>query len=114
MLPSLSGQAGIRADLSGTTAALRTTGDLQAMLTVNGSAPGAVHGTFSVADLPRAPHAQLNVRGSVATQPLTLQADVQVHPGQDVHIIVPHADWGESLHAQGDLILAQDVDRSRG
>ena len=114
LLPSLAGQASIRADLSGSTAALRTAGQVQAMLAVNGSTPGTVGGTFIVEGLPHAPQAQVSLRGSLAGQPVTLQAQVQVHPGDSIHIDLPHADW-RSLHAQGDLSLGlQDLDRSQG
>jgi translocation and assembly module TamB len=114
LLPSLSGQATIRADLSGTTATLRTAGDVQATLAVHGSAAGAVRGTFDVAGLPHAPQAQVSVRGTLAAQPVTLQAQVQVHPGDSIHIDLPQADW-RSFHAQGDLTVGlQDVDRSQG
>jgi translocation and assembly module TamB len=114
LLPSLSGQASIRADLSGNTAALRTVGDLEATLAVHGSAAGTVRGTFDVAGLPHAPQAQLSLRGSLAAQPVTLQAQMQVHPGDSIHIDLPQADW-RSLHAKGDLTLAlQDLDGSQG
>jgi translocation and assembly module TamB len=114
LLPFLSGQASIRADLSGSTAALRTAGDMEATLAVHGSAAGTVRGTFDVAGLPHAPQAQVSLRGSLAAQPLTLQAQVQVHPGDSIHIELPQADW-RSLHAQGNLTLGlQDLDRSQG
>ncbi|HEV2703752.1 MAG TPA: translocation/assembly module TamB domain-containing protein [Steroidobacteraceae bacterium] len=114
LLSSLSGQATARADLSGTTAALRAAGDVQSMLAVRGSAAGAVQATFDVRGLPHAPEAQVSVRGSLAGQPVTLQAQLQVHPGESVHIALPHATW-ESLNAQGDVTLAvQDLDRSLG
>ena len=114
LLPSLSGRGSVRADLSGSTAALRTAGDVEATLAVNGSAAGAVRGTFDVAGLPHAPQAEVTLRGSLAAQPLTLQAQVQVHPGDSIHIELPRADW-QSLHAQGNLTLGlQDVDRSQG
>jgi translocation and assembly module TamB len=114
LLPSLSGQANIRAQLSGSTAALRTAGDMEATLAVHGSAASTVRGTFDVAGLPHAPQAQVTLRGSLAAQPVTLQAQVQVIPGQSVHIELPQADW-QSLHAQGNLTLGvQDLDRSQG
>jgi translocation and assembly module TamB len=114
LLPSLSGQASIRADLSGSTGTLRAAGDMEAMLAVHGSAPGTVLGKFDVGGLPHAPQAQLSLRGALAAQPVTLQAQVQVHPGDSIHIDLPQADW-QSLHAQGDVTLGlQDVDRSLG
>lgn len=114
LLPSLSGQATVRADLSGSTVTLRSVGDVQANLAVHGSAPGAVRATFDIRDLPHAPDAQLAVRGTLAGQPVTLAAQVQVHPGDSVHIDLPHANW-ETLHAQGDVTLAvQDLDQSQG
>ena len=114
LLPSLSGNANLRADLSGSIAALRTVGDMEATVAVHGSAPGTVRGTFDVAGLPHAPQAQVSLRGLLATQPVTLQALVQVHPGDSIHIELPQADW-QSLHAQGDLTLGlQDLDRSQG
>ena len=80
---------------------------------MRGAAPGAVQGSFDASGLPRTPQGQIQLSGSLAGEPLTLQADVQVHPGQDVHIDLPHADW-RSLHAQGAVTFAQDVDRSQG
>jgi translocation and assembly module TamB len=112
-LSALSGQANLQADLSGDLGALRVAGDAQAAVAVRDSAPGSLTGTFAVANLPHAPEAQVQVQGVLASQPVTLQADVQMHPGQDVHISLPHADW-QSLHADGDLTLAQDLDRSQG
>ncbi|HTB66693.1 MAG TPA: translocation/assembly module TamB domain-containing protein [Steroidobacteraceae bacterium] len=114
LLPALSGTASIRADLSGSIAALRTVGDMEAIVAVHGSAPGTVRGKFDVAGLPQAPQAQVSLRGSLAAQPVTLQALVQVHPGDSIHIELPQADW-QSLHAQGNLTLGlQDLDRSQG
>jgi translocation and assembly module TamB len=113
LLPSLSGQGTVRADLRGSTAALGVTGDLQAALAVHGSAPGTVQGTFDLGDLPRAPHGQIQLGGSLAGEPVTLQADVQDTPGQSLHVDLPHADW-RSLHAQGALTLTPDMDRSQG
>jgi translocation and assembly module TamB len=113
LLSSLSGQGDLRADLRGTTAALGVTGDLQASLGVRGAPPGTVNGTFDLGDLPRAPHGQLHLGGSLAGEPLTLEAQVQVHPGESVHIDLPQADW-RSVHAQGDVTLTQDIDRSQG
>jgi translocation and assembly module TamB len=114
LLPSLSGQASVRAELSGNTAALRTSGDVQATLAVHGSMPGTVAATFKVDGLPHAPQAEVSLRGSLAAQPVSLQAQVQVHPGESVHIELPQADW-RTLHAQGNLTLAwQDLDRSQG
>ena len=112
-LPALSGQANVRADVTGDFAALRVAGDAQAAMAVRGSPPGSLAATFKLTNLPHAPEAQVQVHGVLAGQPVTLQADVQVHPGQDVHISLPQADW-QSLHAQGDFTLAQDLDRSRG
>ncbi len=51
--------------------------------------------------------------GSWGGAPLNLQAEVQVTPGQNVHLRLPQADW-QSLHAQGDLTLVQNLDRSTG
>ncbi len=114
VLPSFTGQATVRADLSGNTGALRAAGDVQATLAVHGSAPGAVRATFDVRGLPHAPEAQVSLRGALAGQPVTLQAQVQVHPGDFVHIDLPQANW-ESVRAQGDVMLAlQDLDRSQG
>jgi translocation and assembly module TamB len=114
LLPALSGQGSIRAQLSGSTAALRTAGDVEATLAVHGSAAGTVHGTFDVAGLPHAPQGQVSLGGTLAAQPVTLQAQVQVHPGDSIHIELPQADW-QTLHAQGNLTLdLQDLDRSTG
>ncbi len=113
LLPGLSGHADIRADLAGTTQAMRLAGELQASVAVGDSAPGAVRGTFELADLPHAPRARAQLQGQLAGEPLTLQADLQDNPGQAVHIRVPQADW-QSLHAQGDLTLAHDLDQSAG
>jgi translocation and assembly module TamB len=114
LLPALSGQATIRAELSGSTAALRTAGDVEATLAVHGSAAGTLHGTFDAAGLPHAPQLQVGLRGTLGAQPVTLQAQVQVHPGDSIHIDLPQADW-QSLHAQGNLTLGlQDLDRSQG
>jgi translocation and assembly module TamB len=113
LLPGLSGHADIRADLGGSSAALRLSGELQAAVGVRNGAPGTVRGTFDVADVPHAPHAQLQVGGQLAGAALALHADVLVHPGQTIHIQLPQADW-QSLHAQGDLTLAQDPDQSQG
>jgi translocation and assembly module TamB len=113
LLPALSGNADIRADLSGTTAALHLAGDVQAAVAMRNSAPGTIHATFDLADLPHAPHAQVKLSGQLAAQPLTVQADVELLPGKSVHVRLPHADW-QSLHAEGDLTLAQDLDRSQG
>jgi len=113
LLPALSGQADVQADLSGTIAALHLTGTVQSALSVHNSPPGALSGSFELAGLPRAPEAQLQVHGVLASQPLTLQAALQVHPGQDIHIGLPQADW-QSLHAQGDLTLTQNLDQSHG
>ncbi len=114
LLPALTGHADIRAQISGSTLALRTAGDLEAVLAVAGTAAGQVRGTFDVAGLPRAPQAQVSLRGSLAARPVTLQAQVQVSPGEAAHIDLPHADW-ESLHAQGNLTLGlRDLDRSEG
>ncbi len=114
LLPTLSGPASIRADLSGSTAALRTAGDAQATLAVHGSAAGTVLGKFDVSGLPHAPQAQVSLRGSLAGQPVTLQAQLQFHPGDSIHIDLPQADW-RSLHAEGHLTLGlQDLDRSQG
>ena len=88
-------------------------GEAQAALAVRDSASGTLNATFTLANLPHAPDAQVQLRGVLAGQPVTLQAQVQLHPGQDVHILLPHADW-QSLHAEGDLTVAQDTDRSRG
>jgi translocation and assembly module TamB len=112
-LPALTGQANIRADLNGDLAALRVAGDAQATVAVRDSAPGSLAATFTLANLPHAPEAQVQVRGVLASQPLTLQAQVQMHPGQDIHISLPQADW-QSLHAQGDFTVAHDIDRSQG
>ena len=112
-LAALSGQASVRADLSGDLAALRVAGDAQATLAVRDSAPGSLTATFTLADLPHAPQAQVQLQGVLAAQPVTLQATVQRRPGQDVHISLPQANW-QSLHAQGELTLAQDLDRSQG
>ncbi len=113
LLPALSGRAEVRADVGGSLAALHLVGDVEAAVAVRNSTSGTVHGTFDLADLPRAPHAQVQLRGELAGEPLVLQADVDVHPGQTIHIRLPQADW-ESLHAQGDLMLAQDLDQSQG
>ncbi|HEY1899804.1 MAG TPA: translocation/assembly module TamB domain-containing protein [Steroidobacteraceae bacterium] len=113
LLPALSGQANVQADLNGTSAALRVTGTVQSTVAVHDSAPGTVTGSFTAAGLPHAPEAQLQLQGALAGQPLTLQAALQVHPGQDVHIRLPQAEW-QSLHAQGDLTLTQDLDQSHG
>ncbi|HTC52001.1 MAG TPA: translocation/assembly module TamB domain-containing protein [Steroidobacteraceae bacterium] len=114
LLPTLAGRANIRAQLSGSTGALRTAGDLDATLSVHGSAAGAVRGTFDVGDLPHAPKAQVTLRGSLGAEPVSLQAQVQVNPGESVHIDLPQAAW-RSVHAQGNLTLAvRDLDRSQG
>ncbi|MEJ0008976.1 MAG: hypothetical protein WDM77_22075 [Steroidobacteraceae bacterium] len=113
LLPALSGSADIHADVSGTTAALRLAGELQAAVAMRNSAAGTLRGTFDLADLPHAPHAQVKLSGQLAAAPLTLQADVLVVPGTSVRIRLPHADW-QSLHAEGDLTLAEDLDRSQG
>ena len=87
---------------------------MQATLAVHGSAAGAVLGKFDVSGLPHAPQAQVSLRGSLAGQPVTLQAQAQLHPGDSIHIDVPQADW-QSLHAQGNLTLGLlDLDRSQG
>jgi translocation and assembly module TamB len=114
VLPALSGQANARADLSGSLAALRLAGDLQAAVAVRNSAPGNIAATFDLADLTHAPHAAIQVHGDLASQPLMLRADVQIVPGQSIHIGLPQADW-QSLHAQGDVtLIPQDLDRSQG
>ena len=113
LLPALSGHADLRADIGGSVAALRLAGDLQAAVALRNTAPGTLHGTFDLSDLPHAPHAQIRMNGLLGGEPLTLQADVLMHPGESVHIQLPHADW-QSLHAQGDLTLAHDLDRSTG
>jgi translocation and assembly module TamB len=114
LLPSLAGQASIRADFSGSTAALKTAGDVQATVAVRGSSAGTVRGAFDVSGLPRAPLANISVRGSLASQPVILQAKVQMHPGDSMRIELAQADW-QSLHAQGDLTVGlQDLDRSQG
>ena len=113
LLPALTGHADIRADLGGSTVALRLAGDLQAAMGVRNSAPGTVRGSFEVADVPHAPHAQVQMSGQLAGSPLALHAEVLVHPGQTIHIQLPQADW-QSLHAQADVTLAQDLDQSQG
>ncbi|HTY92441.1 MAG TPA: translocation/assembly module TamB domain-containing protein, partial [Steroidobacteraceae bacterium] len=109
----LFGKVAIRADLSGSTAALRIAGDLQAGVAVAGSAPGSLDASFDVKGLPQAPEGRVRARGSVAGASLTLQADVQVDPGRMLRVSALQADW-QSLHAQGDLTLAQELDRSHG
>jgi len=113
VVPALTGKANVRADLSGTLAALRLAGDLQANAALRDSNVGQISGTFTLADLTHAPQAQVQLRGELAGQPVTLRADVEVHPGQNTHIGLPQADW-QSLHAQGDLTLAHDLDQSQG
>jgi translocation and assembly module TamB len=112
-LPALSGQANVQTDLSGTIAALHLTGTVQSTVAVHASAPGTLTGSFELAGLPHAPEAKLQLQGVLASQPLTLQAALQVHPGQDIHIGLPQANW-QSLHAQGDLTLTQNLDQSHG
>lgn len=114
VLPALSGQAAVSADATGTLAALRVGGNAQATVAVRSSAAGMLAATFALSNLPHAPEAQVQVHGMLGSQPLTLQADVQMHPGEDLHVSLPHADW-QSLHAQGDLTLTtQDLDQSHG
>ena len=114
LLPTLSGQATLHAELSGSTAALRSVGDVQANLTLHGAEGGAVRGNFEVRGLPQAPEAQVSLRGQLGAQPVTLQAQLQMHPGDSIHIDLPRADW-QSLHAQGNLTLGlADLDRSQG
>ncbi len=113
LLPALSGHADLQAALSGSSATLHLAGGLQAVLALRNAAPGTLQGTFDLGDLPHAPHAQLQLHGTLAGEPVTLLADVDVHPGQTIHVRLPQADW-QSLHAEGDLMLAQNLDQSQG
>ncbi len=103
--PELGGELQASGRLSGSPGSLAVDARLSGMLSIGGSARGAVTAELAARGLPSAPSGGVQVHGMIDGAPLDIDTvvDRDVHNG--VHAVIRKADW-KSAHLEGVMSIA--------
>ena len=111
--PVLGGTLKGSGSVDGPPDALAVEAALNSTLSVRGSQSGTLSAEMKVRGLPRTPAGTLTVQGSLDGAPLNLDAAMERSADRTLHAVIHRASW-RSLHMDGDITLARDMNQMHG
>jgi translocation and assembly module TamB len=111
--PELQGKFTATGQFSGAPRAIGVEMQAASTLSVRGSPPGTIAVNVQAHDLPSAPTAAIEAKGSFDGSPVQLDASFERARGAGYHLEIQRTDW-KSAHIEADLTTGANLSQGRG